>query len=197
MQAHAALAHAVSALAEQQARQERAARSGAPEGASAAGGEDATTMPPEEQKLQEEENSQLGSGISSLATAFSDPRAFLMGLDSIKTFAAGIRAAIEHGGEGRCLAAGEFAGYGCGSDKDMPKICSCRSHFELCWLPDDPSLIVKKYPSQAALDNAKALLFGKCYTSYVLIAAVCVGGLCVAAVVAKVLKGMLTKKTQD
>jgi len=197
VQAHAALAHAVSALAEQQARKRQLGKNESSEEVSTTGAKDASTMPPEEQKLHEEEESELGGGLSSLATAFSDPRAFLMGMGSIKTFAAGLRAAIEHGGEGHCLATGEFAGYGCGDDKDMPKICSCRSFFELCWLPEDPSIIVKKFPSQEALDEAKALLFGKCYTSYGVIAAVGVGGLVALAVVANVLKGIFRKKSQD
>jgi len=187
----------VTALAEQVARKRQEVKNDSePSGGAAnATAEVDASMPPEEQKLQQEENTMLGGGLGNLATAFSDPRKFLMGQDTIKTFAAGIKAAIEHGGEGKCLASGEFAGYGCGDDKDMPKICSCRSVLQLCWLPDDPSRVVKKFPSQAALDEAKALLFGKCYTSYVLIAAIGVGGLVVLAVVAHVLKGVFKKKT--
>merc|ERR1719245_1690249 len=110
---------------------------------------DGKTKDPEEvqeEKLEKEEQSTLGGGLATMATAFTDPRAFLMKMPGMKEFSGGIKMAVDMGpNKGKCLTTGEFKGFGCGDDKDNPKICSCAGLFELCWLPEDPKKVVDTF----------------------------------------------------
>jgi hypothetical protein len=146
-------------------------------GSSTSGRKDEPTQAPAqkfaEEKAHKEEETSLQPSLGTMTKAFTDPRGFLMELPGMKNFSAGIKAAIELGpNKGKCLAAGEFAGYGCGDSKDLPKMCSCSGLFQMCYLPDDPKRAVDKMSKgqmQEAFEEAKTLLFGKCYQSWLLI----------------------------
>lgn len=209
VQAHTALMHAAAALAEQQSHQGQGQQGASQAHAQASGKEEpksdqnasagpADSEKAQEEKLEKEEESTLGSSLGKMATAFTDPRKFLMEMPGMKDFSAGIKAAVDMGPEkGKCLTTGEFAGFGCGDDKDSPKICSCGSVLELCWLPEDPKAVVDRFTkgqTKEAFAEAKALLFGQCYRSHLLMAALGLGGLVVVLILLWVVKSKVFGK---
>lgn len=183
VQMHAALVDAAAALEEQQKRSDRHQTQGSRAGANATLRHKEEPSPAPEQKFAEEkaqkqEEASLGSGLATMSKAFTDPRGFLVELPGMRDFTAGMKAAIELGpNKGKCLATGEFAGYGCGDSKDFPRMCRCSGWFEMCYLPDDPKRTVDKMSkgqTKEAYEEAKALLFGKCQQSMLLM---CLAGL--------------------
>lgn len=166
-------------------------------------GDDASKQKKEEDALVKEEQNSLGGGLGALTTALTDPRAFLISLPGMSQFVAGLKVAVSlQPGDlkGKCLQEGEFMGAGCANDGKAPQICSCKGLLEHCWVEDDEQKIVKTYTGgdvKGALEMAKSLLFGKCYTPTWLVCLIVFGVLLVLGIGAFVAKKMFGKKEES
>lgn len=146
IEVHEALMRAQRILAEQQRQQgDGSTTSGHGEGPAPAP-ERPTPQRLAEDSARRQEEVALQGGLKNLSKALHDPRGFLIELPGMRDFSAGTRAAIDLGpNSGRCLASGEFAGYGCGESKEFPRMCSCPGWLQRCHLPDDPQSIVDTF----------------------------------------------------
>lgn len=150
-----------------------------------------------EASLEKTEKKSLGGALSYMSKAFTDPRGFMQGLPGMNSFVAGLKAAVnlQPGDQtGKCLKDGDFKGFGCAD------ICKCTSLLEVCNLPTDEQQIVSLWTQgneKEAMDTAKALLFGQCVVSKLMIGGLCGGGIVTLVVLILVLRCILCKRKED
>jgi hypothetical protein len=124
----------------------------------------------EEDKLQEKESGTFSKGLGSMASAFTDPRGFLLQQPGMKEFMAGLKKAIDLENDGgKCLKSGQFANFGCIDADSTPPICKCRSIVDYCYgqltTDVDEKDVVERYTKgdvEGAFGETKFLILGEC-----------------------------------
>eukprot|EP00933_Yihiella_yeosuensis_P024044 TRINITY_DN1864_c1_g1_i1.p1 TRINITY_DN1864_c1_g1~~TRINITY_DN1864_c1_g1_i1.p1 ORF type:complete len:340 (+),score=93.78 TRINITY_DN1864_c1_g1_i1:147-1166(+) len=157
-----------------------------------------------EQELEKEETSQKSGGLmgalGKIGGAVTNPVGTLRNTPSVKKIEALLKVALDSKSKGgKCLMDdSDLDGIGCSDLHGASRLCECGRMLEMCYVPDDPAAVFKTFlkDQKAGLEEAKALVYGRCHRPLWLKITVAVVVLLVIAVGLLVVK-KLTKKSRS